>query len=228
MKIVKLLDSIRQLLTLSGLPLKGALNDQQLEVIENAGIMIPNDRIFVIGEYGVLLEAHKDQNIKKVEVNHPMIALPSWVDCHTHLCFASSRATDFTMRNSGKSYLEIALAGVGIWDTVKATRAMPIAELKKITVDRGAHHLRSGVTTIEVKSGYGLTMSQELKMLSAIQMLKTPANLIPTCLAAHSLPKDFEGTKAAYLATIQAKLFPMLKAHKLEQSNRCFCGAKCI
>ena len=218
MKIVKLLGPIRQLLTLSGLPLKGALNDQQLEVIENAGIMIQNDRIFAVGEYGALLEAHKDQKIRKVEVNQPMVALPSWVDCHTHLCFAGSRATDFAMRNSGKSYLEIALAGGGIWDTVKATRAMPIAELKKLTADRVARHLKSGVTTIEVKSGYGLTVSQELKMLSAIQMLKTPADLIPTCLAAHTLPKDFEGTKAAYLATIQAKLFPMLKAHNL--SNR--------
>jgi imidazolonepropionase len=218
MKIIKLIGPLRQLLTLAELPAKGALKDQHLQVIENAGIMIQNDRIFAVGEYNTLLKIHKDQKIKKIQINEPMVALPSWIDCHTHCCFAGSRAQDFAMRNSGKSYLEIAQAGGGIWDTVKATRATSIADLKKLTSARIARHLRSGVTTIEVKSGYGLMQSQELKMLSAIQMLKTPADLIPTCLAAHTLPKDFEGSKEAYLSDIQANLFPMLKAHNL--SNR--------
>ncbi|WP_075350922.1 imidazolonepropionase [Algoriphagus marinus] len=218
MKTPKLIGPLVQMITLSGLPIKGALKDEQLEVIENAGILILNDKIIEIGDYKTLLRTYRDRRIKKIEVKGAMVALPSWIDCHTHICFAGSRAKDFAMRNAGKSYLEIAKAGGGIWDTVQSTRAADIAQLKKLTASRIQRHLKAGITTIEIKSGYGLMPSQELKMLSTIQMLKTPADLIPTCLAAHMKPKDFIGSNEAYLSDIQHKLFPMLKTHHL--SNR--------
>lgn len=218
MRTLKLIGPLRQLLTLSGLPLKGALRDHQLEIIENAGILILNDKIIEVGDFKTLLKTHRERRIKIIKLEEPMVALPGWIDCHTHICFAGSRSKDFAMRNSGKTYLEIAKAGGGIWDTVQATRAASIAQLKKLTNSRIDRHLRSGITTIEIKSGYGLMPSQELKMLSAIQMLKTPADLIPTCLAAHMKPKDFDGSNEAYLSDIQNKLFPMLKTHHL--SNR--------
>ena len=218
MKTLKLIGPIKQLLTLEGIPIKGAVSDQQLEVIEDAGILIQDEKILEVGDYKTLLKTNQESRIKKIQFEKPMVALPSWIDCHTHICFAGSRAKDFAMRNAGKSYLEIAQAGGGIWDTVQATRAATIDQLKKLTASRVERHLRSGITTIEIKSGYGLMPSQELKMLSAIQMLKTPADLVPTCLAAHMKPKDFIGSKEVYLSDIQSKLFPMLKSHHL--SNR--------
>ena len=218
MKTLKLIGPLRQLLTLAALPMKGSLKDEQLEIIEHAGILIQGDKILEVGNYKTLLKIHPTSRIKKFEYNQPMVALPSWVDCHTHICFAGNRAKDFAMRNAGKTYLEIAEAGGGIWDTVQSTRAANADQLKNLTAFRVDRHLRAGITTIEIKSGYGLMPSQELKMLSAIHILKTPADLISTCLAAHMKPKDFDGSNEAYLADIEHKLFPMLKTHQL--SNR--------
>lgn len=124
------------------------------------------------------------------------------------------------MRNAGKTYLEIAKAGGGIWDTVAHTRNETKENLAKEIIKRAKRQLAKGITTIEVKSGYGLSVQEELKMLRAIQSanLECQADLIPTCLAAHIFPKDFEGTIPDYLKEISTKLFPILKEEKL--SNR--------
>src|SRR5690606_2580715 len=131
-----------------------------------------------------------------------------------------SRARDFAMRNAGKSYLEIAQAGGGIWDTVTQTRRLTVEELASITEKNASRHLSEGVTTIEVKSGYGLSLKDELKMLRAIHLAgqSTPADLIPTCLAAHMKPRDFKGSSAEYLQEMSEKLFPVMKEESL--SNR--------
>jgi imidazolonepropionase len=124
------------------------------------------------------------------------------------------------MRNAGKSYLEIAKAGGGIWDTVTQTRKANPEKLAQLTIQRANRHLKDGITTLEVKSGYGLSVEEELKMLRAIKQARenTHADLIPTCLAAHIPPKDFEGTHRDYLKAIAEELFPILKEEGL--SNR--------
>ncbi|WP_339756974.1 imidazolonepropionase [Algoriphagus aquimarinus] len=213
----KLIGPITQLLTLDKLSLKGALKDEQLEILENAGFLIEDDKILEVGNFTDLLAKAESQNTEVIELKGDFVALPGWIDCHTHICFGGSRAQDFAMRNAGKSYLEIAEAGGGIWDTVTQTRNLSQAELAERTVTNANRHLVEGVTTIEVKSGYGLNVSEELKMLRAIQDAnsRTKADLIPTCLAAHMKPRDFKGSKEEYLQQISEQLFPILKSENL-------------
>ncbi|GMQ27797.1 imidazolonepropionase [Algoriphagus confluentis] len=215
MKKQKLIGPISQVLTLDHLPLKGALKDDQLELIEQAGILIEGEKIFQVGPWEKLIKDFPKAEIH--ELKGDFVALPGLVDCHTHICFGGSRARDFAMRNAGKTYLEIAQAGGGIWDTVTQTRKLSQADLAKITGNHANRHLSEGVTTIEVKSGYGLSVEEELKMLRAIQEAKslTSADLIPTCLAAHMKPKDFSGSNSEYLHLISHELFPSLKKEKL-------------
>jgi imidazolonepropionase len=145
------------------------------------------------------------------------VGLPGFVDSHTHICFGGSRANDYALRNAGKSYLEIAKGGGGIWDTVTQTRKSSQNELAKGIIRRADWHLKNGTTTIEVKSGYGLSLPEELKMLRAIQEANTmvAADLVPTCLAAHILPKDFKGTAETYLEVMVDQLFPLLQKENL-------------
>lgn len=213
----KLIGPITQLLTLDKVPLKGALKDEQLEILENAGILIEDEKILEVGNYNDLLAKAQTLNTEVIELKGDFVALPGWIDCHTHICFGGSRAQDFAMRNAGKSYLEIAEVGGGIWDTVTQTRNLSQEKLAERTVTNANRHLSEGVTTIEVKSGYGLTVAEEIKMLRAIQEAnsETKADLIPTCLAAHMKPRDFEGSKEAYLQEISEHLFPILKSENL-------------
>jgi imidazolonepropionase len=143
--------------------------------------------------------------------------MPGFIDCHTHIAFGGSRANDFAMRNAGSSYLEIAEAGGGIWSTVQHTRACSQEELKELTLKRVDALLRQGITTVEVKSGYGLKVEEELKTLRAIKEANksTYVDLISTCLAAHMHPKDHKGTPEDYLYEMGEKLFPILKEEKL-------------
>ncbi len=206
-----LIGPFTQLLTLAGLPNRGSIADEQLEIIPNAGIIVENGYIQEVGRYDSLLEK-TEAYTQKLEVASPSVAMPGLVDAHTHICFGGSRAQDYAMRNAGKSYLEIAQAGGGIWDTVTQTRKASLEQLRRLTVERANKHLSSGITTIEVKSGYGLSVEEELKMLRAIKKAneQTQADLIPTCLAAHTLPKDFRGDASDYLELISSQLFPLI------------------
>lgn len=106
------------------------------------------------------------------ETEGEQIAMPAFTDCHTHICFAGNRANDFSMRNAGKTYLEIAESGGGIWSSVKHTREATEEELLKTLCVRIDDLVRQGITTIEIKSGYGLKLDCELKMLRAINHAK--------------------------------------------------------
>ncbi len=215
MQTQKLIGPFKQLITMANLPAKGPLSDSQLIIFEDAGIIVSNGKIKKIGTFTELKENSKDIPIHELHGNHT--CLPGLIDSHTHICFGGTRANDYAMRNAGKSYLEIAKAGGGIWDTVTQTRKATQEELIKRTTKLANRHLKNGVTTIEVKSGYGLSVAEELKMLHAIAdtNAKVAADLIPTCLAAHMLPKDFEGSHEEYLSEIAEKLFPILKEKKL-------------
>lgn len=215
MKNLKLIGPIVQLLTLERLHLKGALKDEQLEIISQAGILIQGEKILKVGSWLDLKKEFTQAELFELEGDY--VALPGLVDCHTHICFGGSRAKDFTMRNAGKTYLEIAQAGGGIWDTVTQTRKLSLEELAEKTTKNANRHLSEGVTTIEVKSGYGLSVEEELKMLWAIRQANqaTSADLIPTCLAAHMKPRDFQGSNSEYLNQIAAQLLPILKTENL-------------
>ncbi|WP_392469660.1 imidazolonepropionase [Sphingobacterium cellulitidis] len=212
----KLIGPFKQVLTMQHLPLKGALKDEQLEIIEQAGIYIVDGKIKVVGDFEGLKAALPD-DIDIVELKGDFVALPGYIDCHTHIAFGGNRANDFAMRNAGSSYLEIAEAGGGIWSTVKHTRECSQDELKFLTLKRADNLLRQGITTVEVKSGYGLNVEEELKTLRAIKEANQASfvDLISTCLAAHMHPKDYEGNAEDYLYEIGEKLFPLLRAEEL-------------
>ena len=204
-----------QIVPLTGMPLKGALRDEQLQVITGGGIMIENGLILSVGDFETIRKQNPSAQINKIETD--AVLLPGFIDCHTHICFAGSRAKDYAMRIQGKSYLEIAKAGGGIWDSVTQTRAADEATLTESLLKRIERHLAEGVTTIEVKSGYGLSVEQELKQLRAIKAAstQTTANIIATCLAAHMVPKDFNGSQTEYLELVLNDLLPVIKKENL-------------
>ncbi|QQS50416.1 MAG: imidazolonepropionase [Bacteroidota bacterium] len=214
----KIIGPFKQLLTMNHLPLKGALADEQLETIPLAGILIENGLVRETGNFETLIKQHK----KTAEVEHingTWIATPGFIDPHTHICWAGNRAHDYAMRLEGKSYIEIAKSGGGIWDTVTKTRQASLEELVRLILERAERHLSDGITTIEVKSGYGLTVDQELKILHAIALANksTAADLVPTCLAAHICPKDFWGKSSDYLNMMLEQLLPEVMAKKLSK-----------
>jgi imidazolonepropionase len=212
---MELIGPISQLVTLQDLPLRGPISDNALVVISNAGIAIENGTIFAVDNWDSLVTRFPNASITALEGAY--VAVPGYIDCHTHICFGGNRARDFALRNAGVSYLEIAQSGGGIWDTVTQTRKCTEQELTQIVIKNANKHLQMGVTTIEVKSGYGLSVEEEIKMLRAIKCgnNETAADLVATCLAAHLKPKDFNGSNEAYLDYLVANLFPVLQSENL-------------
>lgn len=212
---MKLSGPFKEIVTLNNLPLKGKLNDESLEIISNGGILTDNGKILEINDFDFLKQQFPDSEIDLID--NEQIALPAFVDAHTHICFGGNRANDFAMRNAGKSYLEIAESGGGIWSSVQHTRKASEEELVNGILERVNVLLSQGVTTIEIKSGYGLNVEEELKMLRAIKnaQSKTKATLVPTCLSAHLKPKDFEGASEEYLNYILNEILPKVKEENL-------------
>ncbi len=203
---------------MAGLPLAGPLPDDQLEVLEQAGLLLQGEKIAQVGPYAQLRQTAQENGYRLQVLEEPLVLLPGLIDAHTHLCFAGSRARDYALRVAGKSYLEIARSGGGILDTVRKTRAASLQELVQTLTQRCNRHLAEGVTTCEVKSGYGLTVPDELKMLQAIRQVDQshPLDLVPTCLAAHMRPPEFT-QNSAYLRQVVEELLPKVKAEGLAQ-----------
>ncbi len=211
----QLIGPFAQLLPMDNLPLRGKIKDEQLEILTNAGVLYTDGIILEIGDFDQLQKSHPDAKVQLLEGD--FICLPGMVDAHTHICWGGTRSGDYAMRLNGKSYLEIAQAGGGIWSTVLKTRAASVEELADITATHAEMLFEQGITTIEVKSGYGLSVEDEIKMLEAIQLAgkRSRAQLIPTCLAAHMKPRDFEGSDIEYLQHIVKELLPVVKERKL-------------
>lgn len=212
---MKLIGPFKQVLTLANLPLRGKLTDEQLEIIVDGGILVENDTIRKIGDFETL--KNENPTIKIETIEGEQVVLPAFVDSHTHICFGGNRANDFAMRNAGKTYLEIAESGGGIWSSVQHTRNASEEELLKTLLERIKFLVDLGITTIEVKSGYGLDVENELKMLRIIKKAQglTKATLVPTCLSAHLKPRDFEGSNPEYLNYILTEILPKVKEESL-------------
>ncbi|SIS50125.1 imidazolonepropionase [Kaistella chaponensis] len=212
---MKLIGPFKQIVTLRNLPLRGKLSDEQLEIIENGGILIKDEKIEEVGNFEELKSKNQISEIENIEGEQ--ICLPAFTDSHTHICFGGNRANDFAMRNAGKTYLEIAENGGGIWSSVQHTRKASEEELLKTILERINSLISQGITTIEIKSGYGLDVENELKMLRVIQKAQTftKATLVPTCLSAHLKPRDFEGSSQEYLQYILDEILPKVKEENL-------------
>ncbi|BBO23957.1 MAG: imidazolonepropionase [Chthonomonadaceae bacterium] len=145
------------------------------------------------------------------------VVMPGFVDAHTHLVFAGDRFRDFEWRALGKSYAEIAQEGGGIRSTMRATRLTGENELLALASKRSRWMMRCGTTTAEVKSGYGLTKVDELKMLRVIRSLSEEAaiNMVPTFLGLHALPPEFEGDRSGYVEMMLDEVLPQVAAENL-------------
>lgn len=205
-----LIHNIGQLLTVPGPPQRGArLGD--LGVMAQAAVLIREGRIAAVGPEADLLAAFPHE--ERFDAGG-RVALPGFVDPHTHILWAGERAFEFEMRLQGKSYMDIHQAGGGILNTVRAVRAASVEQLLAATRPRLRRAFASGSTTIEVKTGYGLTTADELKMLEAILRLDAegPWELIPTFLGAHAIPPEYRGDPDGYTDLVCQEMLPAVKA----------------
>jgi imidazolonepropionase len=216
--------NIGQLVTLAGpeRPRVGA-ELRELGLIPNAALLIEDGRIVAVGPYSELKPKIPPDAI--VVDAQGRCVTPGFVDAHTHLVFAGNRAAEFEMRIAGASYQQIAAAGGGILNTVKATRT---ASEEKLLAESRRHRdwmLRSGTTTAEAKSGYGLERETELRMLRVMARLDAegPMRLVPTLLAAHTVPPEFADRRAEYVRWIAEALIPEVEDLKLARFCDVFC-----
>ncbi|OZC02805.1 imidazolonepropionase [Rubricoccus marinus] len=182
--------------------------------IESAAMVWREGRVEWVGREQDLPVAYADEP----EVSAAgLTVVPGLVDCHTHLAFGGARADEFTERLNGTSYLDIAARGGGILSTVRATREAS-EELLQVNADLLlCRMLRRGVTTVEAKSGYGLSLADELKQLRVYKRLAQTSRqrLIPTLLAAHAVPPEFSGNRDGYLDLICNEILPAVAAERL-------------
>jgi len=216
MNSLKIFGPFKQIITLQDLPLDGALSDNRISIINQGGIVVEDGKILDLGDYEQLLDKYESAE-RIILDNLNYIVVPSFIDCHTHICWAGSRTNDYALRVAGKSYLDVAASGGGIISTVKATREASEKELIESILIHASELLKQGIGIVEVKSGYGLNHKDELKMLRAIKNanLETPVELIPTFLGAHIKPKDFNGSNSEYLNMLLTETVPIIKAENL-------------
>lgn len=199
----------RQLVTLAG-PKRGRVGAEMADVgvREAWALLLDGDRIAAVGPESDLRAGAGDAQIVDAEGG---VVTPGFVDAHTHLVFAGNRVNEFEMRCAGKTYPEIASAGGGIMATVRATRAASDADLVASGTRHAIWMLRCGTTTIEAKSGYGLTLEHELRLLRAARAVgdSGPQRVVATCLGAHAVPPEFEGDRAGYATMVTEDLLPL-------------------
>jgi imidazolonepropionase len=213
-----------QLVTLAG-PQRPRVGGEMRELsIIGAGAMLLRDGRIVQTGARDEIERLIDAECEVVDAGGRVV-MPGFVDAHTHPVFAGNRADEFEMRAAGKTYQEIAEAGGGIKSTVRKTRAASEDELFEASKRYCDWFLRTGTTTVEAKSGYGLTLEDEVKMLRVIRRLneETPLHYVPTFLGAHTVPDEFKGNAAGYVDLIVNEMIPRVAQEGLAQFCDVFC-----
>jgi len=216
--------NIGQLVTLAGPPRPRVGNElRELGLIADAALLVEDGRIAAAGPYAEL-RSHIPKQTAVIDAEGRCVT-PGFVDAHTHLIFAGNRAAEFEQRIAGATYQQIAAAGGGILSTVALTRAASEDDLLATARRHRNWMLRSGTTTVEAKSGYGLDRETELRMLRVLARLDAegPARIVPTLLAAHTVPPEFAERRAEYVHWIAEELIPEVAAAGLAR----FCDAFC-
>ena len=210
-----------QLVTLNG-PKRPRVGKElsELGIIRDGGLLIRDGKIEKVGSSS---EIEKHAGDSEIVDAHGCVVMPGFVDAHTHLVFAGNRLDDFERRARGETYEQIAKAGGGIWSTVAKTRAATEAELLAQAKKHANWFLRCGTTTVEAKSGYGLTVEDELKILRVMRQLREEMRLeiVPTFLGAHAVPREL--SPDGYLEIVIDQMLPRVSAEKLAEFCDVFC-----
>ena len=197
----------------------------KLRVIPRGAVACSADRIVAVGPTDeVMAQVDLAPNATVVDAVGRVVT-PGLVDCHTHPVFAGSRLDEFEMRLQGRSYEEIAAAGGGIRATVRAVRGASEEELVRLALPRLDDFLALGTTTLEAKSGYGLSTESELRLLRAIRRLDAqhPIDLVPTFLGAHEIPDEYRDNRGAYLRIVTDEMLPAVRQEGLAEFCDVFC-----
>jgi imidazolonepropionase len=210
-----------QLVTLAGekRPRVGA-EMSELAIIRDGGMLIRDGKIDIVSRSD---EIEKNAHGAEIVDLAGRLVLPGFVDAHTHLVFAGDRLDDFERRTRGETYEQIAKAGGGIWSTVEKTRAATDDDLFAQAKKHAKWFLRFGTTTVEAKSGYGLTVEDELKILRVMQRLnqEMPLEIVPTFLGAHAIPRD--ASPDEYVDLMINEMLPRIASEHLAEFCDVFC-----
>ncbi len=214
----------------SDAPKRGAAM-QDVGIISDGAVVAKDGRILAIGP----TESIRERYMAGQTINaRGTVVCPGFVDPHTHVVYGGNRIGEFEQRIRGATYMEIMAAGGGILSTMRATRTASVEELVEATLPRLAQMLRLGTTTAEVKTGYGLDLESELKMLQAIAALDMaqPIDLVPTFMPAHAVPPEFNGRAAAYVDWVVNEMIPAAaewyqSSHFAADGRPLFCDVFC-
>jgi len=195
---------------------------QSLGIIRNGGLAVKNDRIVAVGKASEVRKKFRAENVISASGK---IVMPGFVDPHTHLVFAGSREDEFQMRVEGASYMKTLNAGGGILETVRKTRRASVDRLVEFGFKTLDVMLEHGTTTVEAKSGYGLTVKDELKILRVIKRLNQlhAVDVIPTFLGAHAVPREYKSNPWEYVNLVVNEMIPLVSAKGLTEFCDVFC-----
>ncbi len=219
-----IIKNAKELLTLSS----SFKDESRLGIIQNGTVAVKEGRIFWIGKTDELPGDFGLGPEGQVIDARGKVVMPGLIDSHTHLIFAGSRENGFEQRIEGHTYLEIAERGGGILSTVEATRKASFDELLSSGKRRHDRLLSKGVTTIEAKSGYGLSLEGELKILRVMKALQEdhPVDIVPTFLGAHTIPKEFKNERRRYMDLLTQEMIPEVAREGLAEFCDVFCEEK--
>ena len=194
----------------------------ELAIIHDGGMLIRDGKIDILGPSD---EIEKNARGSEIVDARGRVVLPGFIDAHTHLVFAGNRLDDFERRERGETYEQIAKAGGGIWSTVAETRAANDADLFTQAQKHAAWFLKGGTTTAEAKSGYGLTVEDELKILRVTRRLnqETLLEVVPTFLGAHAIPREDRESPERYVDLVINEMLPRVAKENLAEFCDVFC-----
>jgi len=219
-----IITNVSQLVTLAG-PVRPRVGHElrELGIIEGGAVLVRDGFVVAAGPSREV-ESNPGPRAERIDAGGSVV-MPGFVDAHTHPVFAGTREDEYEMRAAGMTYQEIAQRGGGIRSTVRKTRAASEQELFKLALPRVRQLLEHGTTTIEAKSGYGLTLEDELKILRVIGRLnaETPLDLVPTFLGAHEIPDEYRDARADYVKLVIEEMLPKVAAEELARYADVFC-----